>query len=350
MDAATSYRVLTSMAGAQRHSRGRSQNRQVELVRAGVKARHNESCAPLYLLFTPLLIVMPSPTLFHVDVFATGPLTGNGLTVFLNTERWPAAAMQRLTQEMKQFESIFLSNTSAGGATARIFTVEEELPFAGHPVLGAAAVLHRTQAPVKESCSWVISVPHGELAVRTTTVGAHYVCEMNQGKPVVGPRISGADLAPILSRLGLDDDDVVSGMDAQVISTGLPYLIIPLTPAALAKAKIRGTDFEAQLAALGAKFPLVLAIDGREMRTWDNFGLVEDVATGSAAGPAAAYLVTRGLAEQGIPIELAQGRFAGRASKLTAVQDGDGNILVSGEVWPVSHGTLDVDPLAIGTY
>ena len=86
------------------------------------------------------------------------------------------------------------------------------------------------------------------------------------------------------------------------------------------------------------------------MRTWDNFGLVEDVTTGSAAGPAAAYLVTRGLAEQGVPIELAQGRFAGRPSKLTAVQDRHGDVLVSGEVWPVSHGTLDVDPLAIGAY
>lgn len=293
-------------------------------------------------------ITMPSPTLFHVDVFATGPLTGNGLTVFLNTERWPASVMQRLTQETKQFESIFLSSISAMGAKARIFTVEEELPFAGHPVLGAAAVLHRTQAPVKKFCSWVISVPHGELAVTTTKVGTHYVCEMNQGKPVVGTLISSRALAPILSRLGLDERDLASGLDAQVISTGLPYLIVPLSPAALGRAKIRGTDFESQLETLGAKFPLVLAVDGREMRTWDNLGLVEDVATGSAAGPAAAYLVARGLAEAGVPIEIAQGRFAGRPSKLTVVQDGDGNLLVRGEVWPVSHGTLDVDPLVIG--
>jgi hypothetical protein len=72
----------------------------------------------------------PSPaavgaTLFHVDVFATGPLTGNGLAVFLGTDGWPAPAMQRLTQEMKQFESIFLSEaTPAGEARARVLTVD----------------------------------------------------------------------------------------------------------------------------------------------------------------------------------------------------------------------------------
>ncbi|HEX4965659.1 MAG TPA: PhzF family phenazine biosynthesis protein [Thermoanaerobaculia bacterium] len=285
------------------------------------------------------------PTLFHVDVFATGSLTGNGLTVFLNTEHWPASAMQRLTQESRQFESIFLSAVSPAGAVARIFTVEEELPFAGHPVLGAAAVLHRAQAPSAASCSWVLSLPHGNVAVTTIKLGTHYSCEMNQGQPILGARIPDAALTPILTRLGLDDTDVVS--DAQVISTGLPYLIVPVSPAALARAKISGSDFEARLATLGAKFVLVLAVEGREMRTWDNLGLVEDVATGSAAGPAAAYLSARGLADPKLPIVLAQGRFTGRPSQITVVQDEDRNLLVRGEVWPVSHGTLDVDPLTL---
>ena len=100
------------------------------------------------------------PRFFHVDVFATGPLTGNGLSVFLDTANWPVSAMQALTREMRQFESIFLSEASPSGATARVFTAEEELPFAGHPVLGAAAVLHRTQAPLAEECSWTLRLPH----------------------------------------------------------------------------------------------------------------------------------------------------------------------------------------------
>ena len=65
------------------------------------------------------ITTMAQSTLFHVDVFATGPLTGNGLAVFLDTGHWPAFVMQRLTQELKQFESIFLSQVSSVGAVAR---------------------------------------------------------------------------------------------------------------------------------------------------------------------------------------------------------------------------------------
>jgi trans-2,3-dihydro-3-hydroxyanthranilate isomerase len=95
---------------------------------------------------------MTNSTYFHVDVFATSPMTGNGLTVFLNTANWSVPAMQRLTREMRQFESIFLSEVSPSGATARVFTVDEELPFAGHPVLGLRqffiALRRRTQTHV----------------------------------------------------------------------------------------------------------------------------------------------------------------------------------------------------------
>ena len=84
---------------------------------------------------------MDSVNYFHVDVFATRPITGNGLTVFMDTATWSAPSMLRVAQEMRQFESIFLSEVSPTGARARVFTVEEELPFAGHPLLGAAAVL-----------------------------------------------------------------------------------------------------------------------------------------------------------------------------------------------------------------
>lgn len=183
--------------------------------------RKNESV----ILAPPETMSVRSATLFHVDVFATGPLTGNGLTVFLGSEGWSPSMMQGLTREMKQFESIFLSDISPAGATARVFTVEEELPFAGHPILGAAAVLHRTQAPEAENRSWTLRVFHGEIAVTTRRQSDHYQCEMNQGVAVFGDDVSAPVLKPILARLGLDEQDVVSGITAQVVSTGLPYLI-----------------------------------------------------------------------------------------------------------------------------
>src|SRR5215469_6089004 len=287
---------------------------------------------------------MKGANYFHVDVFATGPLTGNGLAVFVDTGTWSAASMQRVAQEMRQFESIFLSDVSSSGAAARVFTVEEELPFAGHPLLGAAAVLHRTQAPKEAACSWTVRVPHGPVVVKTRQHDGHYLCEMNQGRPLLGRSMAISQLHAILDRLGLSETDLVNGIQAQVISTGLPYLIVPVTGDALSRARIRGNDFEALLGAVGAKFVLVLDTLAREARTWDNLGQVEDVATGSAAGPAAAFLLQHQLADPRLPIEISQGRFAGRASELVVTEDGEGNLWVRGEVWPVAQGTLDFEP------
>jgi trans-2,3-dihydro-3-hydroxyanthranilate isomerase len=79
----------------------------------------------------------------HVDVFSNKPLSGNGVTVFQLREPLPGSLMQDITREMRQFESIFVLQ-QAGSQTVRawVFTMEEELDFAGHPVLGAGAALH----------------------------------------------------------------------------------------------------------------------------------------------------------------------------------------------------------------
>ena len=75
-----------------------------------------------------------------VDVFAETPLAGNGLAIFLLERELPASLMLRIAQEMRQYETIFLRpGSDARRFTARIFTTEEELAFAGHPVIGAAA-------------------------------------------------------------------------------------------------------------------------------------------------------------------------------------------------------------------
>ncbi|MBS1228935.1 MAG: hypothetical protein H6R17_2212 [Proteobacteria bacterium] len=256
--------------------------------------------------------------------------------------------MQRLTQEMKQFESIFLSEITTTSARARVFTMEEELPFAGHPVLGAATVLHRSQTPEANASSWILKLTSGEVAVCTTKMSGFYLSEMNQGAAIFGAPIAPTELQPVLARLGLQSNDLTAGLSARVISTGLPYLIIPVRPEALGRAAISGTDLEVQLAALGAKFVLVLDVAGLEVRTWDNLGRVEDVATGSAAGPAAAYLFDLGLADPNLPLELAQGRFAHRPSKIRVRRDTVGGLLVRAEVWPVAHGFLDPNAMQVG--
>jgi uncharacterized damage-inducible protein DinB len=190
----------------------------------------------------------------------------------------------------------------------------------------------------------MLRLPYGAVAVTTKQLGDQYLCEMNQGAAVCGGDVAAETLKPLLARLGLDEADLVSGISAKVVSTGLPYLVVPVRPAALARAAIQGSNLESLLGTMGAKFVLVLDVERPEIRTWDNLGQVEDVATGSAAGPAAAYLFTLGLADRNLPVDLAQGRFAGRPSKLAVVESKEGHLLVSGEVWPISHGDLDLNP------
>ncbi len=79
---------------------------------------------------------------YHVDVFSSEILSGNGLTVIFHEEDMSMQYMQAIAQEFKQFETIFLRQTGEKRFRARIFTVEEELDFAGHPILGAMAVIH----------------------------------------------------------------------------------------------------------------------------------------------------------------------------------------------------------------
>ena len=86
----------------------------------------------------------------HVDVFSRVPFGGNSLPVFPDAADLTAEQMLRITQEMRHFEAIFLQPTDQPGTVrARIFDLFEELPFAGHPIIGAAAVLHERSGAAK---------------------------------------------------------------------------------------------------------------------------------------------------------------------------------------------------------
>jgi predicted PhzF superfamily epimerase YddE/YHI9 len=118
----------------------------------------------------------------------------------------------------------------------------------------------------------------------------------------------------------------------------------------LERAAIVQPGFEALLASVGAKFVYVLHVPTREGRTWDNDGRVEDVATGSAAGPAAAYLVRHGLASPSEEITLNQGRFLGRPSELRVrVEGAAGDAGNAGEIAAV-YVTGDVRMVARGVF
>ncbi|MDJ0951283.1 MAG: PhzF family phenazine biosynthesis protein [Alphaproteobacteria bacterium] len=281
----------------------------------------------------------------HVDVFAERRFSGNGLTVFPHLGDLTAAVMQAITIEMRQFETIFLrTDPERSRAEARVFTMEEELPFAGHPALGAACVLHERYCPDDPESRWTLAFPGQENALTVTRRGESYQAVMDQGAPTFGPRLAPDTVAPIVAALSLSPDDLDPACPPQVVSTGLPYLILPLRRK-LEHARIRRPDLEELLGEIGADFVYVLETDGREGRTWDNAGRVEDIATGSAAGPAGAFLVAHGRAPAGDWFEIRQGRFVGRPSVIrvgaTATDDGIAGVEIMGSVVMVARGTLD---------
>jgi PhzF family phenazine biosynthesis protein len=277
-----------------------------------------------------------------VDVFAREPLAGNGLSVFLLDQELPTHVMQRITQEMRQFETIFLSRVGTTSMfRARIFAMEEELSFAGHPIIGAAAVLHSELYAAAETVLLEFAMAERTIDVTSHREDTSYFAEMDQGIATFDAPIVDPGILAFLRALNLSQSDLHPSLPLQVISTGLPYLMVPIT-SNLERARIVHPRFEAMLATVGAKFVYVLDVDRREGRTWDNDGRVEDIATGSAAGPAAAYLVEHGLAKPGESIVLAQGRFLDRPSELHAVVRGSSKlgVTVRGQVCFVGSGVL----------
>ncbi|MGQ7815681.1 PhzF family phenazine biosynthesis protein [Metapseudomonas furukawaii] len=281
---------------------------------------------------------------WQVDVFAERVLAGNGLAVFPDSRGLSAAAMQELTRELRQFESIFLTPLDSPDAfTARVFTVEEELPFAGHPILGAAALLHHLHARAEEA-SWRLELPEKQVQIDTRRDGTGFYAEMDQGVAAFGQVLDTARANAFAAAFGSEPDP---RHPAQVVSTGLPYLLLPVTARGLAEARQR-ESLDAALAAIGAAFVFLMDVDAREGRTWDPLGVVEDIATGSAAGPVAAWRVARGLEAPEERFALTQGRFLGRPSRLDVRVDADGHVRVGGGVQLLAQARLLPPPESLG--
>ena len=281
----------------------------------------------------------------HVDVFSQIPFGGNSLPVFVDAGDLTAEHMLRITQEMRHFEAIFLRPTDQSETVrARIFDLFDELPFAGHPIIGAAAVLHRRSGACGPQ-SWRFHLPGKTVEVRTEATGRGYSGWLDQGTPEFFGTIDDRD--QIADAFSLAPTDVVSDLPMEVVSTGLRYLIVPVRPGALARARI-SHDLTELLSAANAQFAVLLDESAVEVRHWNNDGIVEDVATGSAAGTIGAYRLRHGLVRGGDTFVLNQGQFTGRPSKLRVRPEGSANhvetVNVGGDVSFVGHGTIEALP------
>ena len=281
---------------------------------------------------------------YHVDVFSEKSLSGNGLTVIFCQEEiscmQATSWMQTMAREFKQFETIFLQEIGEKKFRARIFTVEEELDFAGHPVIGATAAIHDSLFPDESSLEVIFELPGKNLQAESQKKNGHFRVMMNQGNPEFRGVVEGEIKETLLKNLNLTSVDLYKDLQMEVVSTGLPYLIVPVS-LGIERAQICVDDLEEKLAEIGAKFVYILDVEAKEGRTWDNLGAVEDVATGSAAGPAGAWLFAKGLCPDMQEITINQGRFVGRPSKIQVQKDNmTGEIKVSGDVTILVKGQI----------
>ncbi len=292
---------------------------------------------------------------FHfrlADVFAERPYEGNGVAVFVDPPRLSTSEFMSVTTEVRQFESAFLWQTADERTfETRIFVVDRELDFAGHPVLGSAAVLHERFAGTNGASEqrWKLQLGARSVSVRTITDGkGGYHVSMDQGRPEFGPVVEKAYRDRVAEALSLGSDDLEPDLPVQWVSTGLRYLIVPVRPGVLARARISTTGFGDILVEAGALLCYVLDPAGREGRNWINDGSVEDIATGSASGPAAAYLARYDCVPFSETVQIAQGRFLNRPSimrvDLTGTPAEIETLTLSGHVCLAGSGTLDNPP------
>jgi len=293
----------------------------------------------------------------QLDVFTRTPLTGNPLAIFTDARGLSDQQMQALAREMNLSETTFIlprepQVEAQEGKRVRIFTVTEELPFAGHPTLGTALYLHSTAASGTDEI--VLDLNVGKIGVRFSTDSNHrsnrvagdVFGEMRQRDPEFGPTLPPDQVA---SALG--SEEIAAEWPSQIVSTGLPFAIVPIRDSkSLANLKPDLARVGALLEGTGAHFCYFISPERqsrREVRARMFFYGGEDPATGSAAGCAISWMVQHGVAKSDEQVLIYQGVEARRPSEIfvRATRDGEGvtNVRVGGYAVEVLRGTVSLE-------
>ena len=300
--------------------------------------------------------------LVQLDVFTQTPLAGNQLAVFADARGLTDDEMQALAREMNFSETTFILPRDAAiedrdGKKVRIFTVAEELPFAGHPTLGTALYLRtldRARNP-EESDDITLELRAGKIPVRFSPgsenagrerVDGQVFGEMRQRDPEFGSTLSREAVA---TAIGVGVDEIASEWPVQIVSTGLPFAIVPFRSLeALTNTKFSFARAAEILEPSGARFFYFLYPQRREgpleARARMIFYNGEDPATGSAAGCAASWMVRYGVAKPDEQVLIRQGVEMHRPSEIyvRASQEGDHviNVRVGGYAVEILRGSV----------
>ncbi|HZV75272.1 MAG TPA: PhzF family phenazine biosynthesis protein [Conexibacter sp.] len=281
-----------------------------------------------------------------LDVFTAAPLEGNALAVVHDADALDEPTMLAVARETRLSETTFVQRSHVAGADYRnrIWTVERELPFAGHPSLGTAVAMARAEHGSEGAPRAVRYVQQTEAGLQPIDVRlegpqrAH--ASMLQELAVHGAEVPRSQ---VMRAIGLTPEHADRVLPPQLVATGLTQLIVPLRDLdALARARPDWAAVEQLLAAHGATVLYAAVCDPAAAHARTR-GLVsaavgEDPGTGSAAGPLCAYLAARA----GCPaVTIEQGIEMGRPSRLEAAMEGD-RPRVGGDVVVVGDGTLHV--------
>ena len=296
----------------------------------------------------------------HLDVFTDRPFEGNQLAVFPHPPHLSTAQMQTIAKEMNFSESTFIyPATGSGDAKMRIFTPGEELPIAGHPTVGSTFALALEGVIARGQTGFTF-----ELGVGPTPVSLEWQDErldfvwMTQPNPMFGRIID--DRAALAQAIGLDENALADGLPVQWVSCGVPYLLIPLSSRAAvdAVALDRRALVDCYRAAGLDEVPVYVFAPERasagetaySRMLAPGFGIAEDPATGSAAGPLGSYLVEYGVVNGAAAQSMVslQGVAMGRRSRIHIAIDGVSGAIsrvgVGGRAVLVGRGELALPP------
>jgi trans-2,3-dihydro-3-hydroxyanthranilate isomerase len=284
-------------------------------------------------------VTEPSLSYEVVDVFTTTAFAGNPLAVVLDGDDLTTEQMQALAGEFNLSETAFPLRAPEGATYAlRIFTPSTELPFAGHPSVGSASVLHRlgriAAGPNVQSCG------AGLLPIEVSSSAV----TLTGGQPRYGPEL---DPAPVLAALGLSADDL-AGPPPRAAGVGIDFTFLLVQASALARVLL-------DPAAVNA-----VGTSGISLVSWESgvarcrvfpggVGIHEDPATGSAALGLGVFLAASGLLPDGEqPYVVEQGYEMGRPSTLRCTVTVAAGVAmcttVSGSVVPIARGQIRVPP------
>lgn len=285
---------------------------------------------------------------FHlVDVFAQEPYTGNQLAVVESGGDLDTDTMQAIAAEFGFSETTFVESTEGTRARVRIFTPTDEIPFAGHPTLGTAFVV-REHLGAGRPERIVLELDVGDVPVNARQWDGAETLWMKQQAPTFGTQLEADRLADVLSL----DTAVIDDWPVQIVSTGLPTIVVPLRSRdALTRATVDRDAYDAATGDRAAKNVLAFCAEPRAVENdlavrvfAPGLGVPEDPATGSSNGCLAAYLARQAyFGDNAVRVRVEQGHELGRPSLLglEAVDHSDAvDVHVGGRVVPIGRGDL----------